>query len=183
MKIGFDLDGIFIDRPPLVPKSLLEWLYRGPQNHVPKYRFPSTNIEQKIRKWSHQPVFRQKISTNIEFLKELSINGDYEIFLISSRYNFLTSETNKILKLYNFKKYFSKIYLNSQDLQPHLFKESVLKKINLSVFIDDDLLVIKYLNSRLSKTSLLWYNPGREGRLSEGIVRIKALKELYSHLK
>lgn len=182
MNIGFDLDGIFIGSPPFLPRDLIEWLYRGPQDHEPKYRFPSTWIEQKIRKWSHQSALRPQISKNVEFLKHFSAQGKHKVFLISSRYSFLKAETDEILKKYQLKKYFYRIYLNSDNLQPHIFKEEILKKLNLDLFIEDDFMLLKYLSGRFSKIKLLWYNEGESAKLPEGIKHIKSLNEIYTYL-
>ena len=183
MKIGYDLDGIFIDGPPFIPRGLLEWLYRGPQNHEPKYRFPSTRLEQKIRKWSHQPIFRPQISKNAEFLKTFSDRGNHQFFLISSRYKFLENETLDILKKYGLRNHFLKIYLNDKNEQPHLFKKRILENLNLDIFIEDDLMLLSYLQKFFPKCKLLWYNPNNVRKSYAGITRIKNLKELQNYLK
>lgn len=183
MKIGCDLDGIFVDGPPFVPKRLIEWLYRGPQNHEPKYRLPTTEFEQQIRKFSHHSIFRPKINKNIEFLKNFSKGGKHNFFLISSRYDFLENETLVLLKKYGLENYFSKIYLNKKDEQPHIFKRNVLEKINIDIFVEDDLMLLNYLNNFFPKIKLLWYNPNNVGKTSTGILHIKDLKEINPHLK
>ncbi|OGE18267.1 hypothetical protein A3F00_01070 [Candidatus Daviesbacteria bacterium RIFCSPHIGHO2_12_FULL_37_11] len=183
MKIGFDLDGIFIDGPPIIPKGIIEWLYRGSQNHDPKYRFPTTKFEQTIRKWSHSPIFRPEISRNVEFIKQLSKDKGLKIYLISSRYKFLENETMIILKKYGLENSFSKIFLNAKNEQPHLFKKNVLSNLKLDIFVEDDLIILKFLKNYYPKTTLLWYNPKRGIRLSEGIFHIKDLKDIYSSIK
>ena len=114
MKIGFDLDVIFIDGPPIIPKGIIEWLYRGSQNHDPKYRFPTTKFEQTIRKWSHSPIFRPEISRNVEFIKQLSKDKGLKIYLISSRYKFLENETMIILKKYGLENPALKVILRDE---------------------------------------------------------------------
>ncbi len=183
MNIGFDLDGIFIDRPPFVPRWLIEWLYRGPQNHEPKYRFPSTKIEQSIRKLSHYSLLRPKISQNIEFLEQFCKDKKNNLFLITSRYHFLENETLNILKKYNVDKCFSKMYLNDKNEQPHLFKSRIIGKLNLSIFVDDDLKLLLYLQKDYPKLKLLWYNQKSTSNLPPGIIQIKNLKEVYNYIK
>ena len=133
MIIAFDLDGIFIGSPPFIPKRLIEWLYRGPQNHKLKYRYPTTQTEQQVRRLSHLTIFRPKISKNTEFLKNFSKNNK-QIFLVSSRYSFLEDLTIKLLEKYGIKNNFMKIYLNTGNEQPHLFKEKMIKKVIFSSY-------------------------------------------------
>lgn len=182
MNIGFDLDGIFVGLHPLIPKEFIEWLYKGPQNHKPRYRFPSTQLEQNIRIWSHIALLRPKISGNAEFLKELSADKKNNIFLISSRYEFLTKQTLSLFKKYDLENYFFKIYLNSQNEQPHLFKKAVLEKLNLDIFVEDDLMLLQFLQKFFPKTKLLWYNPNNTKRIPSGILHIKSLKEILPYL-
>lgn len=181
MKIAFDLDGIFIDTPPLVPKKLIAWLYRGPQNHEPKYRFPTTKIEQHIRKFSHHSIFRPKISQNIEFLN-IFAKSKNQIFLVSSRYSFLRDLTIKLLEKYGIKNKFTKIYLNTKNEQPHLFKERVIKTLKIDVFIDDDLRLLEYLKSHCPNTKLFFYDLNPQKVRSE-INQIKELKEINKYLE
>lgn len=183
MNIGFDLDGIFVDIHPLIPKKIVEWLYRGPQDHEPKYRFPATKFERKIRAWSHKLFLRPKISKNIEFLKEVSNNPKNHLYLISSRYSFLEDSTLSLLVNYNLKNHFSKIYLNSGDEQPHIFKKRILEKLNLDIFVEDDLMLLCYLQKFFPKTRLLWYNPNSVKKNYSDITHIKNLKELRNYLK
>lgn len=182
MKIGFDLDGIFIAGPPFIPKRLIEWLYRGPQNHEPKYRFPTTKIEQRIRKLSHFSLFRPKISNNVDFLNEFSSTSKDQIFLVSSRYQFLEHSTMKILEKYNLKKKFVKIYLNTKNEQPHLFKRRMIKKLKIDIFIDDDFKLLQYLESRCPDTKLFCYNLYQDKIVSR-INKLYELAEIKKYIK
>ena len=77
MKIGFDLDNIFINTPPIIPQRIIERLYRGKMNGELKYRYPS-KFEQKIREISHasflRPVVKKNIFLCIVFLGSVSTN-------------------------------------------------------------------------------------------------------------
>lgn len=181
MIIAFDLDGIFIGSPPFVPKRLIEWLYRGPQNQKLKYRYPTTKFEQQIRKLSHLGFLRPSISKNAEFLKNFS-KSDNQIYLVSSRYQFLESLTLKLLEKYSIKNNLTKIYLNTENEQPHLFKEKMIKKLKINIFIDDDLKLLMYLRSCCPDTKLFFYdlNPKQIG---PGVNRINELTEIKKYIK
>ena len=53
MKIGFDLDKIFINTPPFVPISIINKFYKQRDNGILLYRIP-TRPEQLFRKATHE---------------------------------------------------------------------------------------------------------------------------------
>lgn len=149
IKIAFDLDGVIIDKPPLIPKKLLEWLFRGGKKDGLYYRFPKSKIEQRIRKISHYYLFRPPIKENIKFIKDLARDKRYELYIVSGRYSFLKDETEKWLKKRKIEGIFKKVFINLSDDQPHLFKEKKLKEIGAKIFVDDDEMVVDYLVDKL----------------------------------
>ncbi len=152
--VAFDLDGIIIDKPPLISKRLLERLFRGKANHKLHYRFPKSYLEQLIRKISHFYLFRPPIKENIDFIKELSKNPEYEIYAISGRYSFIKEETGKWFGKRKIDKLFKQVFLNTEDEQPHLFKERKLKELGVQIFVDDDELLADYLASKLEDAKI-----------------------------
>jgi len=154
IKVALDLDGVIIDKPPLVPKKLLEWLFRGGKKDGLHYRFPNTKFEQKIRKLSHFYLFRPLINQNIAFVKEIGQNSNYELHVVSARYSFLEKETKNWLKKRGIDNLFREVHLNLENEQPHLFKEKVLRKIKADIFIDDDNLLADYLVGRLKRIKI-----------------------------
>lgn len=147
IKVGFDLDGVIIDKPPFMPKILIEWLYRSHKNKRLAYRFPN-KPEQIIRWISHFPVFRPPLKKNLEYLIDYKKNN-HNIVAISSRYSFLEKRTQNWIKANGLEKVFTKVYLNTKDEQPHLFKERILKKISLDMYIDDDKPLVNYLKGKV----------------------------------
>lgn len=178
--IGFDLDGIFIGRPPLVPKTLIEWFYRDHQRNKLSYRIP-TFAEQKIRQLSHLPFVRPPISQNCNLIKRLAKKDVYDFYLISGRFGFLKNLTYAWLKKHSMLNVFSKIYLNTRSEQPHQFKEKMLKKISLSKYIDDDLDSLEYLAARLPNINFYWYT--KQNGLKIKNKNVTALFDLANILK
>lgn len=154
--IGFDLDGIFIASPPLVPKSIIEWLYKDHNKNKLAYRMPSY-FEQKIRQLSHLPFVRPPISQNCNLIKKLAKEGSYDFYLVSGRFGFLKNLTYAWLSKHKMQNVFSKIYLNADCEQPHYFKEKILRRISLDQYIDDDLDSLEYLAEKLPKIHFYWY--------------------------
>jgi len=144
--LGFDFDKVFVNYPPFVPSALINRLYKK-KSKVLSYRIPGT-FERHVRIVSHLPFFRSPMEQNIRSLEMLSKKTHVEMHIISSRFSFLKRLTNYWIEKNNFKKYFKSINFNFEDEQPHKFKERILKKLNVNIFVDDDLDLLKYLAPR-----------------------------------
>ncbi|OGM11249.1 hypothetical protein A2Z22_00620 [Candidatus Woesebacteria bacterium RBG_16_34_12] len=155
IKVGFDLDGVIIGKPPFVPNLVMEKLVRK-NNHGLAYRFPESKIEKCIRWLSHYPLLRPPIKRNIQFIHELYNSQEYQLFVVSSRFSFLEERTKEWFKFYKLRKLFKEIYINLNNEQPHLYKEKMIKKLKLNVFIDDDLPLLEYLRKKLGDVELIF---------------------------
>lgn len=182
--IGFDLDNVFLSYPPLVPKEIIDFLYKrsfsfnkqDKNSNTLSYRFPG-KFEQKIRIFSHLPIFRHPIKENIETLANI-YKKNYSLYLVSSRFSFLKIKTENILNRYQLSKYFTKTCFNFDDLQPHIFKDKIIKKLSIEKFIDDDLDLLTYLAPRNPKINFFWISKkGTRKMLAKNIVHIYDLKE------
>jgi FMN phosphatase YigB (HAD superfamily) len=180
IKIAFDLDGVIVDTPPLIPKSLLELLFRGTTKEVLHYRFPKSKIERLIRKISHFYLFRPPINKNIEFIKELAKNKSYKLYLISGRYSFIKAETENWLNKREIAAMFDRVYLNLNDEQPHLFKERILKEVKPQIFIDDDDLLLNYLIPKFEEITIYHFSldPAKKTKLPSRAKTVTSLTEV-----
>lgn len=176
IRIAFDLDGVIIDKPPLVPKEWLEWLFRGGKRDGLHYRFPKSKLEQRIRKLSHFYLLRPPIKKNIEFIKELAKNPKYELYIISARYSFLEKETEKWLRKRMIKDLFKGIFINLEDKQPHLFKERKLKEIGAEIFVDDDCELTDYLAGKVNGCEICCFS--RKSKVDGKSKTIRGLSDL-----
>jgi len=178
MKIGFDLDKVFINTPPLIPNAVINKFYKQRDNGVLLYRIP-TRPEQLFRKAIHTPLLRRPIQANLTFLKKLSHEKKHQLYLISSRFNFLKPETTKLVKKYQLDKIFDELYFNYDNKQPHEFKNEILKKLKLDIFVDDDLSLVRYVAKNNSKTKFFWYDQqAKEKSLGDNIKAITNLEEI-----
>lgn len=177
MQIGFDLDNIFINTPPIIPHRVIERLYRGKTNGALKYRYPS-RVEQLVRIISHAPFFRPTVKRNLSFVKSLSSDADHDLYLISSRFAFLKKNTEVIVRKHKLEKIFHRLYFNYDNLQPHLFKLETIKNLKLDKFVDDDLHLLKYIASRNNHVKLYWLNKKINKKISNNIQGITSLKEM-----
>ncbi|MBU1132648.1 hypothetical protein KKG08_00025 [Patescibacteria group bacterium] len=154
IRVGFDFDGVIVNKPPLISKKLVEKLFKGCRKGL-HYRFPGFKIEQLIRKLSHFYLFRPPFRKNLELIKELGKKEGYELYLVTSRYSFLESETYNWIKKRGLNNIFSKYILNTKDEQPHIFKKETLKKLNLDYYFEDDPLIVKYLGEEVGRLKVL----------------------------
>jgi hypothetical protein len=179
MNIGFDLDKIFVDYPPLIPDRLINKLYKKKDNGVLLYRIPS-RPEQILRRLSHLPLLRPTIKKNIKFLQSLSKSKN-KLYLISSRFSFLEKPTNRLMKKQGFDKIFDGMYFNFQNKQPHEFKDEVLQKLHIDLYVDDDLSLLKHVSKKNDKTQFFWLNPQKGKQVLTA--NITAINDLTDMLK
>lgn len=192
MTIGFDFDKVFIDYPPFIPYFLIDYLYKGSlvfrknrtKDIILHYRTPGS-LEQKIRVLSHYPIFRRAIKENVGTLKKMAAKNKYKIYLVSSRFGFLEKRTENLMKKYGLNNYFSGVYFNFKNNQPHIFKEETIKKLKIDTYIDDDLDLAIYLSKKIPTLKIYWLKDGRkkEGPLPKNVIAISNLKELEKYIQ
>lgn len=178
MNIGFDLDKIFINFPPLVPSGIIDFLYKDKSDRELKYRIPS-RIEQIVRIFSHYPIFRPPIVNNMNYLKDLVLTNKNKYYLVSSRFSFLKEKTDNLIKLYCLDKLFNGMYFNYNNQQPHQFKDEIIKKLKLDIFVDDDLQLLEYLTNKNPKTKFFWLNKKISKPLAQNLFAIKHISEIF----
>lgn len=176
MRIGFDLDKVFINTPPFIPDSVIEKLYRKQSAKKLTYRIPS-KPEQMIRQFSHLPFFRPPMQKNIEFLQKLK-KENHTLFLISSRFGFLQKQTETIIREYHLAHYFTEVIFNFNNEQPHVFKKRILEKITVNRYVDDDFYLLSYLAPLFSKTKFYWLNPEKDKKIDKNLFAIMHLSDI-----
>lgn len=178
MRLGFDLDKVFIDYPPFVPDSLIDRLYKKKTTKDLVYRMPNIP-EQYIRQISHLPLFRPPLKENLTFLKKAANKN--EVFLISSRFHFLEKQTTKLAKSLGFDLIFDGMYFNYTNIQPHLFKKSILKELKLDKYVDDDLSLLLFVAKHIKTTKFYWLTHKKSMTdLPSNITQINSIKEMLS---
>lgn len=179
MNIGFDLDRIFIDLPPLVPSRIIDLFYKEKNGPELKYRKPS-KIEQIIRVFSHHPIFRPPITHNLNYIKNLVSQNKNKYYLISSRFSFLKKKTSGLIKRYGLDKVFHAMHFNYGDKQPHHFKNEIIKKLHLDMYVDDDLQLLEHLTYKNPKIKFFWLNKKISKPLEKNLFAIKHISEMFT---
>lgn len=154
MRIAFDLDKVFANYPPFIPYFVIDRLSKKPTEDL-KYRYPG-KLEEKIRVWSHHPSLRPPITANVEALKELSQNKKNDLYLVSGRYGFLKKRTNEWFQKNKIKDIFKRTYFNFENEQPHIWKNRILRQLQIEKLVDDDLELLLYLAEKNPKVEFYW---------------------------
>jgi len=101
------------------------------------------------------PIASSSNQKNIKVIHELYKSKNYELYVVSSRYSFLEGRTNEWFKYYRLRELFKEIYINLKNEQPHLYKEKMIKRLKLNVFIDDDRPLLNYLKRKIKNVDLV----------------------------
>lgn len=157
LRIGFDLDGVLLYNPARIIRPFISLakkiLFKKKEL---RFYYPKSKLEKIIWAIFHKSsIF---IAPGLEDIKKLAKTGQLELYIITARYSFLKKDFEKWLKKINADKSFKGYFYNKQDEQPHLFKEKMIKKLNLDVFVEDNWDIVQHLSEKL-KSRIYWiYN-------------------------
>jgi len=178
MYIGFDLDQIFIQYPAYISSKIVDRLYKQKTQEGLSYRIPS-RAEQLFRLATHTQTFRKPMKENLLFLAELKRNQRDSYYLITGRFDFLKKRTEAFIKKHNFDTIFDGMYFNYKNEQPHLFKDSIIKKLHLDRYVDDDFDLLNYLAQRNANTTFFWLNKRKEGKVLDNLIAVTKLQPVF----
>lgn len=174
--IGLDLDGVLVGLPPLTSTHVIEYLYKDQKANKLSYRFPG-NFEQTVRKLTHLPFVRPPLEPNCSLVRKTS--HAYNFYLITGRFKFLENLTYTWLSRYHLLSCFQKIYINTENEQPHLFKNRIIAKLKLNTYIEDDFDSIMYLATQHKKVHFYWYTKSNTINLnSSNVTAVKNLDNI-----
>ena len=158
LKVGFDLDGVILYNPVRIfrifAKKFLKPL-KASFLHQKKESFylPASDFEQFLWKILHKTSFR--IDKDLGDLKKLVKSKKIKAYLITGRYSFLSEDYFNWLKKIGAKKIFSQCHYNKNNFQPDDFKEKMIKKLKLDVYVEDNYDVIQKLNDH-TEAKIFW---------------------------
>jgi len=147
LKVGFDFDGVVAYNPLRIARPILfltkkiilqpkELSFFCPQNAWQRFCW----------KIIHESSFFP--APGFTLLKKLLKKEKIEGYLLTSRYGHLEEQFYRWLKKHNADKLFKGYFLNKKDEQPHKFKERMIKKLKLDLYLDDNWDIVNYLNSK-----------------------------------
>lgn len=156
IRVGFDLDGVILSNPSRVLRGLIA---RSKQAHLfPRqeleFYHPNSALERWLWLLVHKSSFR--LAAGFAELEQLAAGGRLELYVVSARFACLQSDTKRWIQIINRKGIFRKLYFNDKDEQPHLFKERMIKQLQLDYFVEDNFDLVSYLSSTQQRTKVWW---------------------------
>ena len=149
IKVAFDMDGVLLYNPSRIFRTLISKSKKA--NLFPRKELEFYHPQNKFEKWFwlflHKSSF--KIANGFKKLEKMVKAGDLEIYIVSGRFSCLQNDSKKWLKKLNKKNMFKGIYFNDCDQDPHVFKEKMLKELQVDYFVEDNWDVVNYLHHKL----------------------------------
>ncbi|MBI5127006.1 hypothetical protein HZA76_00945 [Candidatus Roizmanbacteria bacterium] len=187
LRVGFDLDGVILYNPIRIlrpfAKNFLKPI-KAAFFHQEKSLFylPQSNFEKLLWKIIHWTSF--KPNKGLEDLRKLAKNRKIKFYLITGRYDFLANDYFQWLKKIDAKKIFTQCFYNSKNLQPNVFKENMIKKLKLDIYVEDNFDIIEKLNHQSAgwRTKILWLTNIMDKNIPYQF-KFFTLKEVYLYLK
>ena len=160
LRVGFDLDGVLLYNPTRVARPIISTLKRftAPKRKGVFY-VPESATTQKA--WNMLHATSMFIEPGYEHAKILIKKKKIEAYIVTARYGFLSEDFEKWQKKLDAKTYFKQCFFNQKNEQPHAFKQRMIEKLDLDVFIEDNWDIVKALsqNPKNKNRRIYWiYN-------------------------
>lgn len=160
LKVGFDMDGVLLYNPARILRPIIYLLKKYIiKKDVEKFYYPRNKIEQLIWIILHKSSFF--IQPGIKEVKNLIKQKKIKAYVVSARYEFMEKDFWQWVKKIDKEKLFSGYFFNKKNEQPYVYKNKMIKKLNLDIFVEDNWDIIRKLKSKNqnSKIKILWiYN-------------------------
>ena len=160
LKVGFDLDGVILYNPIRFVRPIAK-LLKPLKSFILKQKeeffyYPESNVEQFLFRLLHKTSFMPDLA--LKDIKKLVMANKIKAYIITGRYSFLKKDYEIWLKKIKAKTIFIKCYQNQNDLQPNEFKEIMIKKLNLDVYVEDNWDIVQKLNHQSAswRTKIFW---------------------------
>lgn len=155
LKVGFDLDGVLLYNPARIVRPIIVAIKRlFIKKRVKTFMVPKTRLQKLI--WEVFHLSSLFIAPGFDEIKKLVDDGKIDAYLITARYSFLEDSVKQFITRVDGDKIFTKWYANTKDDQPHMYKDALMKKLDLDVFIEDNYDIVSYLRDKNPKLKVYW---------------------------
>ena len=147
LKVGFDLDGVLLYNPARIIRPIISFIKKlFAKKKELNFYLPATYWEKQLWRFFHKSsIF---IAPGLDDIKKLIRTKKIKAYIITARYSYLKNDLDKWLKKMKINQSFSGVYYNQKDEQPHLFKERMIKKLNIDIFVEDNWDIVNHLNNQ-----------------------------------
>lgn len=187
LRVGFDLDGVLLYNPARIARPIIVFFKKiFFKKEVNKFHYPQTRIQKLIWLIFHKVVFGPALG--YEDLKKLIRSKKIKAYIITGRNESLKDDFSRWMEKLDANKYFAGSYFNDKNDQPYLFKEKMIRKLKLDLYIEDNWDIVKYIDQRSNiknqKVKVFWiYNildrfkkfPNKFPSLNSVVTKIKKI--------
>jgi hypothetical protein len=156
VRIGFDMDGVLLYNPTRTVRPLIHLLKKiFLKNYQFKFYVPKTPLEIFIWELAHKSSLF--IAPGFSQVEKLVKEEKIEAYVVTARFEHLAHDTQRWFNKLNRKGTFKQLIYNQHNEQPHLYKEKIIKELDLDIFIEDNWDIVKHLvKSRKERTHVYW---------------------------
>ncbi len=162
LKVGFDLDGVILYNPVRVLRPFSAFISKLIfKKKATNFFIPKTRLTKFAWYLLHKSSFIP--ARGLDDLGKLVQEGKVEAHLITGRYASLSKDFESWMKAINSNHIFASQSHNIKNEQPHIFKQNMIKKLGLDIFVEDNWDIVRELTqatgSKLQatgKTRIFW---------------------------
>lgn len=182
LKIGFDMDGVLLYNPARIIRPFMASIKRiFLKKKGLHFYYPKTVPEKLFWRFAHKSSIYN--APGLNEIEGLVKSGKIEAYLITARYNFLGKSVENWVKKNKLERVFKGVYYNTQDEQPHEFKECMVKKLKLDIYVEDNFDIVNHLKATTPAEVIWIYNifdrgaafPHKFPHLKQAIEHIRSL--------
>lgn len=180
LRVGLDLDGVILYNPARIVRPLIvgvkQLIFKKRKS---RFYIPKSPLEKWIWFLFHKSsIF---VAPGMKDFVKLADQKKIELYIITGRYSFLKKDLDAWIKKMKIEKSIKGYFYNKHDQQPHLFKEQMINKLNLDVFVEDNWDIVKHLTKN-TKTKIFWIYNIFDKNLHAPF-KFATLKQAFEHLK
>lgn len=156
--VGLDFDGVVAYNPARLARLPISFVKR----HVfgierVNFFVPHTALERSLWVLAHETSMFPSYGATT--LRRLVKDGTIEAHLVTARFAFLERHLERFLTIWGMHDVFKTITLNTNEEQPHLYKERMIKAGKFDHFIEDNWDIVSHISAKQTKTKIHWiYN-------------------------
>ncbi|MCX7996613.1 MAG: hypothetical protein N2691_02515 [Patescibacteria group bacterium] len=158
LRVGFDLDGVILYNPARIIRPIVAAVKRKLlKKKKLKFYVPQSPQERFIWRLFHKSSLF--IAPGFSEIRPLVDSRKIEAYIVTARYDFLKEDFHSWLRKSGCQEYFHGWFHNKDDEQPHLYKEAMVRKLGLDIFIEDNLDIVRHLAKSFPDKHIIWiYN-------------------------
>ncbi len=157
LKVGFDLDGVILYNPIRFARPIIAFIkHKILKKKTIVFYVPKSGPAKAGWHIVHQTSFTP--AGGIDIIADLIKSGRIEAYIITGRFSSLTGDLERWMNILEKKYGFKHYYHNKGDEQPNAFKERIIKKLKLDVFVEDNWDIVQLLTKKgvAKNTELFW---------------------------